>query len=181
MIHHPEFKFREPLTTRKETRYIVVHHVGKIGAFSVEDIHKMHLDRKCDPLMAGIGYHYYIRKDGEIYEGRPRWKKGAHVNDKVHHYNSVSVGICFEGDFNYDKMEDQQLEASIMLLSVLSLAYGNAPICTHHYLDERRNCPGKNFPFQKLLHEVHAQKQRFIQLYGDPKEVDYEFLLKSLS
>lgn len=181
MIHHPEFKFREPLTTRKETRYIVVHHVGKRGAFSVEDIHKMHLDRKCDPLMAGIGYHYYIRKDGEIYEGRPRWKKGAHVNDKVHHYNSVSVGICFEGDFNYDKMEGQQLEASIMLLSVLSLAYGNAPICTHHYLDERRNCPGKNFPFQKLLHEVHAQKQRFIQLYGDPKEVDYEFLLESLS
>ena len=181
MIHHPEFKFREPLTTRKETRYIVVHHVGKRGAFSVEDIHKMHLDRKCDPLMAGIGYHYYIRKDGEIYEGRPRWKKGAHVNDKEHHYNSVSVGICFEGDFNYDKMEDQQLEASIMLLSVLSLAYGNAPICTHHYLDERRNCPGKNFPFQKLLHEVHAQKQRFIQLYGDPKEVDYEFLLKFLS
>ena len=181
MIHHPKFKFREPLTTRKETRYIVVHHVGKRGAFSVEDIHKMHLDRKCDPLMAGIGYHYYIRKDGEIYEGRPRWKKGAHVNDKVHHYNSVSVGICFEGDFNYDKMEDQQLEASIMLLSVLSLAYGNAPICTHHYLDERGNCPGKNFPFQKLLHEVHAQKQRFIQLYGDPKEVDYEFLLKFLS
>lgn len=181
MIHHPEFKFREPLTTRKETRYIVVHHVGKRGAFSVEDIHKMHLDRKCDPLMAGIGYHYYIRKDGEIYEGRPRWKKGAHVNDEVHHYNSVSVGICFEGDFNYDKMEGQQLEASIMLLSVLSLAYGNAPICTHHYLDERRNCPGKNFPFQKLLHEVHVQKQRFIQLYGDPKEVDYKFLLKSLS
>lgn len=181
MIHHPEFKFREPLLTRKETKYIVVHHVGVRGAFSVEDIHKMHLDRKCDPLMAGIGYHYYIRKDGEIYEGRPRWKKGAHVNDKVHHYNSVSVGICFEGDFNYDKMEDQQLEASIMLLSVLSLAYGNAPICTHHYLDERRNCPGKNFPFQKLLHEVHVQKQRFIQLYGDPKEVDYEFLLKFLS
>lgn len=181
MIHHPEFKFREPLTTRKETRYIVVHHVGKRGAFSVEDIHKMHLDRKCDPLMAGIGYHYYIRKDGEIYEGRPRWKKGAHVNDKVHHYNSVSVGICFEGDFNYDKMEGQQLEASIMLLSMLSLAYGNAPICTHHYLDERRNCPGKNFPFQKQLHEVHVQKQRFIQLYGDPKEVDYKFLLKSLS
>ena len=180
MIHHPEFKFREPLTTRKETRYIVVHHVGKIGAFSAEDIHQMHLNRKCNPPMAGIAYHYYIRKNGEIYEGRPRWKKGAHVNDKVHHYNSVSVGICFEGDFNHDKMEDKQLEASILLLSVLSLAYGNAEICTHRYLDSRRDCPGKNFPFQELLNKVHAQKQRFIQLYGDPKDVDYNFLLKSL-
>lgn len=177
MIHHPEFKFREDLLTRKKTRYIVVHHVGKRGSFSVEDIHKMHLNRD----MAGIGYHYYIRKNGEIYEGRPRWKKGAHVNDKVHHYNSVSVGVCFEGDFNYDKMGDEQLEASIMLLSVLSLAYGNAEICTHRYLDSRRDCPGKNFPFPKLLHEVHVQKQRFIQLYGDPEEVDYKFLLKSLN
>lgn len=176
MIHHQEFKFREPLLTRKETRYIVVHHVGKRGSFSVEDIHQMHLNRD----MAGIAYHYYIRKDGEIYEGRPRWKKGAHVNDKVHHYNSISVGVCFEGDFNFDKMEDQQLEASIILLSVLSLAYGNAEICTHHYLDSRRDCPGKNFPFQKLLHEVHAQKQRFIQLYGAPKEVDYKFLLRNM-
>ena len=177
MIHHPEFKFREDLLTRKETKYIVVHHVGVRGSFSAEDIHKMHLNRD----MAGIAYHYYIRKNGEIYEGRPRWKKGAHVNDKVHHYNSISVGVCFEGDFNYDKMEDLQLEASIMLLSVLSLAYDNAEICTHHHLDGRRNCPGKYFPIQKLLHEVHAQKQRFIQLYGEPKEVDYRFLLKSLS
>lgn len=176
MIHHPELKFREDLLTRRKTRYIVVHHVGKRGVFSVEDIHQMHLDRN----MAGIAYHYYIRKDGEIYEGRPRWKKGAHVNDKVHHYNSVSVGVCFEGDFNYDKMRNEQLEASIMLLSVLSLAYGNAEICTHRYLDSRRDCPGKNFPFQKLLDEVHAQKLRFIQLYGDPKEVDYKFLLSNM-
>ena len=177
MTHHSELRFREDLLTRKKTRYIVVHHVGKRGSFSVEDIHQMHLDRG----MAGIGYHYYIRKNGVIFEGRPRWKKGAHVNDKIHHYNSVSVGICFEGDFNYDKMEDKQQEASILLLSVLSLAYGNAEICTHRYLDGRRDCPGKNFPFQKLLDEVHAQKQRFIQLYGDHKEVDYKFLLKFLS
>ena len=180
MIHHPDFKFREDLLTRKETKYIVVHHVGVRGSFSAEDIHQMHLNRKCNPPMAGIAYHYYIRKNGEIYEGRPRWKKGAHVNDKVHHYNSVSVGICFEGDFNHDKMEDMQLEASILLLSVLSLAYGNAEICTHRYLDSRRDCPGKNFPFQELLNKVHAQKQRFIKLYGDPKEADYIFLLKSL-
>jgi N-acetyl-anhydromuramyl-L-alanine amidase AmpD len=77
-------------------------------------------------------------------------------------------------------MEDKQLEASILLLSVLSLTYGNAEICTHRYLDSRRDCPGKNFPFQELLNKVHAQKQRFIQLYGDPKDVDYNFLLKSL-
>ena len=60
MIHHPEFKFREDLLNRKETNYIVVHHVGVRGSFSVEDIHQMHLNRKCNPPMAGIAYHYYI-------------------------------------------------------------------------------------------------------------------------
>ena len=43
MIHRPDFKFRAALLTRKETKYIVVHHVGVRGAFSAEDIHKMHL------------------------------------------------------------------------------------------------------------------------------------------
>lgn len=178
MIHHPELVFNEPLTTREETKYIVVHHVGVQGSYSVEEIHRWHQHRK--PPMAGIGYHYYIRKDGEVYEGRPRWKKGAHVNDKVHHYNSVSIGVCFEGDFNHEKMEEKQLEASVMLLAVLSLAYGGIDICTHHYLHKDRSCPGKNFPFMELIKKVHDQKQRFIQLYGDPKEVDCKFLLKIL-
>lgn len=178
MIHHTKFTFTEPLTTRAKTKYVVVHHVGKRGSYSVEDIHQWHLNRK--PPMAGIGYHYYIRKNGEIYEGRPRWKKGAHVNDKVHHYNSVSIGVCFEGNFNYDTMNDRQLDASIMLLSVLSLAYGDIVICRHKDLHARRDCPGDNFPMERLLGKVDAQKQAFIQLYGDPKEVDYKFLLKLL-
>ena len=41
MIHRPDFKFREALLTRKETKYIVVHHVGVRGSFSAEDIHQM--------------------------------------------------------------------------------------------------------------------------------------------
>ena len=178
MIHHTKFSFTEPLTTRAKTKYIVVHHVGKRGAFTVEDIHQMHLDR--NPPMAGIGYHYYIRKSGEIYDGRPRWKKGAHVNDRVHNYNSVTIGVCFEGDFNHETMDEKQLLVSVLPLSMLSLGYGNIDICTHHYLHKDRSCPGKNFPFEELIKRVHDQKQKFIQRYGDPKEVDYKFMLKML-
>lgn len=155
--------------------------MGRRGSYSVEDIHQWHLDRKTNGKpWAGIGYHYYIRKSGEIYQGRPRNKKGAHVNDEVHNYNSVTIGVCFEGDFRTELMDEKQLEASIMLLSVLSLGYGNIDICKHSYLDRRTSCPGTNFPFPELIKRVHDQKQKFIDLYGDPKEVNYRFLLKRL-
>lgn len=182
MIHHPKLKFREHLWCRKETNYIVVHHTQEVGKHDVDEIHQWHRNRrtKDGKPWAGIGYHYYVRKDGEIYQGRPRNKKGAHVNDEVHNYNSVTIGVCFEGDFRTEMMGEGQLEASIMLLSILSLGYGNIDICTHHHLDKRRSCPGKNFPIKELIKRVHDQKQRFIDLYGDPKEVDYRFLLKKL-
>ena len=77
-------------------------------------------------------------------------------------------------------MEEKQQEASVMLLSVLSLGYGNKDICKHSYLDKRTTCPGKNFPFKELIKRVHDQKQKFIDLYGDPKDVNYKYLLKLL-
>ena len=45
----------------------------------------------------GIGYHYVIRRDGTIEPGRPEWMIGAHCHVKGHHYNSHSIGICYEG------------------------------------------------------------------------------------
>ena len=41
----------------------------------------------------GIGYHYVIRRNGEIEEGRPEWLTGAHCQ----HHNAHSIGICYEG------------------------------------------------------------------------------------
>jgi N-acetyl-anhydromuramyl-L-alanine amidase AmpD len=183
MFHQTNLKFREKLTPRTQTKFIVVHHTAVTGDEQpVTLVHQWHLDRKTnDKPWAGIGYHYYIRKNGEIYQGRPRDKKGSHVYiDEAHRYNSITIGVCFEGDFRTEVMDENQLEASVMLLSVLSLGYGNIDICTHRYLDRRTTCPGNNFPFKKLIKRVHDQKQRFIDLYGDPEEVDYSFLLKYL-
>jgi N-acetyl-anhydromuramyl-L-alanine amidase AmpD len=184
MIHHTKLKFRECLKRRRETKYIVVHHTAVTDDEQpVTLVHQWHLERKTKDgkPWAGIGYHYYIRRSGEIYQGRPRNKKGSHVYvDDAHRFNSITIGVCFEGDFRTEVMSEKQLEASVMLLSVLSLGYGNIDICKHSYLDKRTTCPGKNFPFPELIKRVHDQKQRFIDLYGDPSEVNYRFLLKKL-
>ena len=57
---------------------------------------------------AGIGYHYYITKDGTIWEGRPDNTVGAHASGG----NSDSIGICFEGDYDVERtMPDAQKKA----------------------------------------------------------------------
>ena len=41
----------------------------------------------------GIGYHYYIRRDGTVVPTRPLGQIGAHAKG----HNAHSIGICYEG------------------------------------------------------------------------------------
>lgn len=82
-----------PLDLSKVT-HIVIHHTASITA-SVDTVHAWHKQNG----WAGIGYNFYVRKDGTVYEGRGL-NIGAHVAGR----NSKSIGICVEGD--YDKEYD---------------------------------------------------------------------------
>ena len=86
--------------------------------------------------------------------------KGSHVYvEETHRYNSNTIGVCFEGEFRTEVMDEKQLEASDMLLSVFSLGYGNIDICTHNYWDRSTTCLGKNFPSKELLQKVHDKNK----------------------
>ena len=41
----------------------------------------------------GVGYHFYIRKNGDIKSTRPLERIGAHSRG----FNRESIGICYEG------------------------------------------------------------------------------------
>lgn len=60
---------------------------------------------------SGIGYHFYITRDGNMAPGRPLNKQGAHVGG----FNKDNVGICLEGGLNDDtgKPEDNFTEAQM--------------------------------------------------------------------
>lgn len=177
-IHHPKLKFREELKKRSETKYIILHHVKKTGRrYDVKEIHQWHLNRETNgEKWAGIAYHFYVDKDGKIFIGRPLNTIGAHT----YGYNSVSVGICFEGDFNVEEMGKIQLDVSVLLISILSLGYHNAKIRGHRDFNKEETCPGDKFPMEELLDRIKIQKKKFIRLHGDPEKVDYSFLLKLL-
>lgn len=165
MFHHTNLHFNEKLKQRKVTNCIVVHHSEVNTPHNVNDIHQWHQKKG----WAGIGYHYFISKGGEIYEGRPYDTIGAHA----YGYNKESIGVCFEGNFNKEKMNDKQLDASIMLLSVISLAF-DAPLVPHSGIS-KKNCPGKNFPMEEIQQKVGNCKESLISLFGTPHTTGFAY------
>lgn len=138
------FKWANVLGTREETKYIVLHH--RAGDGDVESIHKQHLEKG----WAGIGYHYYIRKDGTIYAGRPEYTIGAHVTN----YNNCSIGICFEGNYTVtETMPSAQFKAGNQLITKLKKTYPLAAIVPHNSLRPTA-CPGLYFPFKLITREA---------------------------
>lgn len=81
---------------RLRTEYIAVHcsatsEKQDIGAADIDRWHRQK-GWQC------IGYHYVIRRNGKIEEGRDDEVVGAHVEG----FNSVAVGVCMVGGVDAD-------------------------------------------------------------------------------
>lgn len=102
-IIEKDYSWAHELSARQVTNLIILHHAAAKSC-TVSDVHNWHLNRG----WAGIGYHFFVGKDGSIVRGRPLWAVGAHAES----CNWRSVGICFEGDYQIEEtMPDAQLQA----------------------------------------------------------------------
>ena len=143
-IINKDFKWASSLSKRSETKYIILHH--RAGEGDAESIHQTHLANG----WAGIGYLFYVRKSGEVFKGRPIGTVGAHTVGK----NSVSIGVCFEGNFeNEAVMPKAQLQSGRELVEYLKTLYPKAEVRRHKDF-QATACPGRNFPFEALCEEV---------------------------
>jgi len=70
---------------------------------------------------------------------------GAHCTE----YNWLSIGICFEGNFENEKMPAAQLKAGQELISYLKRQYSSAEVKRHKDFNSTA-CPGKKFPFDGI-------------------------------
>ncbi len=139
-IINKTYKWNGSLSRRSKTDYIVLHHAAASGA--ADDIHRMHLNKG----WAGIGYHFYVQKDGGIYTGRPIDTLGAQTSG----YNDKSIGICFEGNFETETMGEAQLASGRQVLAYVRGLYPYARIAAHRDLNATA-CPGRNFPFEQMM------------------------------
>ena len=144
-IIETNLQFNSNHSPMKKVEGIALHHSGVTVLQSVEVIHNYHKSKG----WAGIGYHYYVRKDGSVYRGRPENMAGAHCPG----VNSISIGICAEGNFNEETMSDEQKQAIIELVKDIKSRYDIKWIKGHREIIST-DCPGNNFPLEEIKNVI---------------------------
>lgn len=109
----------------------------------VEEIREWHLERGFND----VGYHYVIRRDGYVEDGRPVSKAGAHAKG----YNHFSIGVCLVGgvaedghtaESNFTRAQYGALE---VLLDELTWSHKKAEVLGHRDLPGvAKDCPSFN-------------------------------------
>lgn len=155
-----DFKWAFSLTPRSVTTHLVLHHAG-VSSASAAGIHAYHISKG----WAGIAYHYFVTKSGEIYAGRPENMRGGHTTN----WNYCSIGICFEGNFETEQMPEAQIEAGKALIADIATRYPSIVIGRHSDFGQTA-CPGKNFPFDRLAATKNTEPQKDAELSETPSE-----------
>lgn len=138
------YKWINGLEMINEPNIIIFHHAA-IKDISAEEVDKLHRNKGWE----GIGYHYFISKDGTIYEGRPESAEGAHTIGK----NRESIGICMEGNLEEEEITLNQITSVEYLSVYLCLKYDIKDILQHKDFANTL-CPGKNFPMEEVKKSI---------------------------
>ena len=149
-IIEEKYNWSGVFSNRSKTDYIVLHHAEAVKC-TAQDVHSWHRANG----WTGIGYHFFVRKDGTIYCGRPINVVGAHVQGM----NSCSVGICAEGDYHTKEktMPQAQKKSIIELCQYLKKNYyPNAKIVGHREIGDS-NCPGRYYPLDEIKNMKYTE------------------------
>lgn len=147
IIEH-DWKWAHGLVKREVTDAINIHHAAAENA-SPEAVHAWHINNG----WAGIGYHFYIRKNGEIHRGRPLWARGANVLN----HNWHTIGVCCEGNYHVKGavMPKAQMDALHEAIRYMKKLYPSAAIKFHRDYGGSV-CPGDYFPYKEALNYGQA-------------------------
>ena len=105
----------------------------------VKEIRRWHIQRG----WSDVGYHFVIRRDGTVEEGRPLARIGAHVQN----YNANSIGICLVGGLDEkggaeNNFEPPQWESLKALVADLKKRFPQAKIQGHRDFPRvAKECP----------------------------------------
>ena len=125
----------------REINLIVVHCTASrvTSNLTPESLRQMHLNNGWQDC----GYHYYIRKSGDIIPMRDISIAGAHAKG----YNTNSLGVCYEGGLDaqgkaQDTRTEEQKQALTTLLRYLLKTYPGSILCGHRDLSPDLNGNG---------------------------------------
>ena len=162
-IINSNLRFGSNIAYGNNPKEIILHH-AEASKCSVEDIHSWHKNQG----WAGIGYHYFIRKDGKIYKGRLDNAVGSHCLG----HNKDTLGICFEGAYNEETMPQVQIQAGRELISYLKAKYNISLVKRHKDLNNT-DCPGANFPFAEIINNSNVSSKPINNSNSSINNVDW--------
>lgn len=141
LAKHPTKTYR--MRGLKDIKQILYHHVGDPGGADVSPYNTawFHVHRRDWP---GIGYGFYIGKDGTIYQTQRLHTVSYHCGGQC---NVTSLGVCLEGSFIKGRVPtDAQLEAARFLNEDLlrMLGLDESAIKGHKEVGKTA-CPGTTF------------------------------------
>lgn len=132
----PKAQFKE----RAQTDFIVVHCAATKASMDigVREIRQWHVQKG----WLDIGYHFVIRRNGTVEDGRPHNVVGAHVEG----FNSRSLGICLAGGIDdkgkpQENFTTEQYNSLKLLLLAQTRQYPQATIVGHNDLFKGKACP----------------------------------------
>ena len=100
-----------------------------------------------------VGYHYVIKRDGTLEEGRDESMVGSHAKA----VNGTSLGICLIGGSNKqgdweNNFTDEQFETLKDIVIKLKDKYNINKIIGHYEVDDIKKCP--SFDVQEWVGEI---------------------------
>lgn len=123
---------------------VAIHHSGDGGSKDPVEIETKHMTTKG---YDDVGYHYMVKPNGDIYEGRYLWLKGSHVEKA----NTGKIGILLMGDFepqaildwNDDDPFPAQIAAAEKLIKTLKGKFATiTKMGGHKDYKKDTECPG---------------------------------------
>jgi N-acetyl-anhydromuramyl-L-alanine amidase AmpD len=131
---------------RKKTDSIIIHCAATKASMDIgyKEIRKWHVE---DNGWDDVGYHFIIRRNGQLEKARPEGYSGAHAPS----HNSRSIGICLVGGMAEDGSAENNftLEQFLTLKDLVNMIMDKysdiTEVLGHCDVQENKpNCPGFN-------------------------------------
>ena len=151
IIMEPKIKNITKLFPQREKRvgierFIVIHHEAvenSSGLMAVNQYHQIANNWR------SIAYHFYITKEGNIFQCLDIDKKNA---SELNH-NNESISICLQGNFDINKPSKRQYLQLLKLCKKLENEYPTATVFGHNAFS-KKTCPGKNIDIDLIKLEL---------------------------
>lgn len=117
-------------------------------SYGLEQIRRYHMQHNG---WDDVGYHFVIKRPGDIQLGRHLDAVGAHVAG----HNGDSIGVCYVGT---RWPTDEQLHSIVTIYKSLKDRFGidHTQWFGHHEVNEHKDCPGFPMPLMRAYLQLHG-------------------------